>query len=95
MSDKARADTQRWPCCECCPGDDPEFHKENGADAHEGPCPSCDEVSSQDAARLRSERDAALSVSRQARAALDELVTHGDLTPSGRRVLNSILGGDS
>ena len=31
----------------------------------------------------------------QARAALDELVSHGDLTPSGRRVLRSILGGDS
>lgn len=31
----------------------------------------------------------------QVRAALDELVTHGDLTPSGRSVLKSILGGDS
>ena len=27
------------------------------------------------------------------RAAVQELVTHGDLTPSGARVLNKILGG--
>ncbi|AZS12337.1 hypothetical protein SEA_KENNA_61 [Gordonia phage Kenna] len=48
----------------------------------------------QEAKTLR-QRDEARDDIKRARAALDELVSHGDLTPSGRRVLRSILGGDS
>ncbi|WAA20225.1 hypothetical protein SEA_TOGO_7 [Gordonia phage Togo] len=39
--------------------------------------------------------DAALAAIQQVRAALDELVHHGDLTPSGRIALQRILGGES
>ncbi|UCZ88653.1 hypothetical protein [Gordonia sp. WA4-43] len=46
-------------------------------------------------ARTLRQRDEARADIKRAQAALDELVTHGDLTPSGRRVLRSILGGGS
>ncbi|QDB74784.1 hypothetical protein KNV19_gp07 [Gordonia phage Portcullis] len=48
----------------------------------------------QEAKTLR-QRDEARHDIKRARAALDELVNHGDLTPSGRRVLRSIIGGES
>ena len=46
-------------------------------------------------ARTLRQRDEARADIKRALAALDELTTHGDLTPSGKRVLRSILGGVS
>lgn len=86
-------DATRWPCCDCCPGDDPEFHERNGADAHEGPCPTCDAVTSRDAARLRAERDSAIAKIQQLREWRD---THGHvLALDELRELDKIIGDPS
>ncbi|QDB74589.1 hypothetical protein KNU54_gp07 [Gordonia phage VanDeWege] len=55
----------------------------------------CNSYSVRMEAKTLRQRDDARAEIKQARAALDELVTHGDLTPSGRRVLLRILGGES
>ncbi|MEJ7648682.1 MAG: hypothetical protein WKF57_06575 [Nakamurella sp.] len=85
LSEGARSDVL-LRCCRCCADDDPEFHAENGIDAHEVSCPNChpeqeevllDELAAKDAeiARLRAElaaRDAAAAVSAAAVSADDE-----------------------
>ncbi|EAS0269333.1 hypothetical protein E7939_21820 [Salmonella enterica] len=89
-------DAPRWPCCECCPGDDPEFHANNGRDAHEGPCPQCDELSSRDAARLRAERDAALvTLARIQAVAADVDQDGGHSGPTLARHILNIIGGEA
>ncbi|QDH92349.1 hypothetical protein SEA_SPOOKY_83 [Gordonia phage Spooky] len=84
-----------WPCCECCPDDDPEWHSENGRDTHETSCTLCDENDT------RTRLNAALATIQRVRAQTEIPLTPVDVADVARKVgwdqamgaVRRILGG--